>query len=75
MKLLPPKNYRYVVPRCCATCKHMNTLETEDRFGHTEYHYECERDERINFEGADLEGLYLAVCDRYTILPEHKLGI
>lgn len=55
-ELLPPKNFRQVIPRCCGTCRYLQV----------EYGcFVCERDTKnVHFEIGDRNDLF-AVCDRW----------
>lgn len=57
-ELLPPKNYRRIVPRCCDTCRYLKN--------DGEYILFCLRlPDTVTFEVGDKEEL-LAVCDRWV---------
>mgnify|MGYP000937156215 CR=1 FL=1 len=57
-ELLPPKNFRQIIPRCCATCRYL--------YNDGEGAFVCQRaPDVIVFDVGDRNDL-LAVCDRWA---------
>ena len=67
--MLPPKNYRAVIPRCCGTCRYL-----VEKSGHYEgslgiegdwVSRHCKRDADIAVDEA--EDFYYSICDYYKV--------
>lgn len=72
-RLLPVKNYRYVVPHVCIFCRHMTqVVEGSEGIARETSAFVCARPDGPVIDGADHDGLFAMTCDGWTPQPRES---